>query len=83
MEKRILGKTGLEVVCVGFGGIPIQRVNQDMVHKIVDELETVGVNFIDTARGYTVSEDFLGNALKGRREKFVLATKSMAKTTLL
>lgn len=79
MEKRILGKTGLEVVCVGFGGIPIQRVNQDMVHKIVDELETVGVNFIDTARGYTVSEDFLGNALKGRREKFVLATKSMAK----
>lgn len=79
MEKRILGKTGLEVVCVGFGGIPIQRVNQDMVHKIVDELETVGVNFIDTARGYTVSEEFLGNALKGRREKFVLATKSMAK----
>ncbi len=79
MEKRILGKTGLEIVCVGFGGIPIQRVNQEKVIEIVDELEKVGVNFIDTARGYTVSEGFLGNALKGRRDKFILATKSMVK----
>lgn len=79
MEKRILGKTGLEIVCVGFGGIPIQRVNQEMVNEIVDELERVGVNFIDTARGYTVSEGFLGNALRGRRNNFILATKSMAK----
>jgi len=79
MEKRILGKTGLEIVCVGFGGIPIQRVDQQKVIDIVDELERVGVNFIDTARGYTVSEGFLGNALKGRRDKFILATKSMAK----
>ncbi len=39
MEKRILGKTGLEIVCVGFGGIPIQRVNQEKVIEIVDELE--------------------------------------------
>jgi len=79
MEKRILGKTGLEIVCVGFGGIPIQRVNQNKVNAILDELERTGVNFIDTARGYTVSEGFLGNALKGRRDKFILATKSMAK----
>lgn len=79
MEKRILGKTGLEIVCVGFGGIPIQRVDQKKVIEIVDALEHEGVNFIDTARGYTVSEGFLGNALKGRRDKFILATKSMAK----
>jgi len=79
MEKRILGKTGLEVTAVGFGGIPIQRVDQKQVTKIVDEMETVGINFIDTARGYTVSEGFLGHALKGRRHKFILATKSMAK----
>ena len=39
-----------------------------------------GVNFIDTARGYTVSEEYLGYALEGIREKFVLATKSMART---
>lgn len=80
MEKRLLGKTGLEVVCVGFGGIPIQRVDQKKVTEIVDEMSRIGINFIDTARGYTVSEGFLGNALKGRRDQFILATKSMAKT---
>lgn len=79
MKKRILGKTGMEVTSVGFGGIPIQRVDQQMVIDIVDEMEVAGINFIDTARGYTVSEGFLGNALKGRRDKFYLATKSMAK----
>lgn len=79
MEKRILGKTGLEVTSVGFGGIPIQRVDQNQVTAIVDKMVQVGINFIDTARGYTVSEGFLGNALKGRRDQFILATKSMAK----
>ena len=38
------------------------------------------MNYIDTARGYTVSEEYLGAALEGRREKFILATKSMART---
>ncbi len=78
MNKRTLGKTGLEVVCIGFGGIPIQRVDQEMVFKIVDELEKSQLNFIDTARGYTISEEYLGKALEGRRDKFILATKSMA-----
>ena len=39
-----------------------------------------GINYIDTARGYTVSEVFLGEALEGVRDKFILATKSMART---
>ena len=38
-----------------------------------------GVNYIDTARGYTVSEEYLGKALEGLRDRFVLATKSMAR----
>ncbi len=79
MEKRVLGKTGLKITAIGFGGIPIQRVDQEQVIQIVDTLETAGINFIDTARGYTVSEVFLGNALHGRRDRFILATKSMAK----
>ena len=37
-------------------------------------------NYIDTARGYTVSEEYLGYGLEGIREDFVLATKSMART---
>ena len=47
---------------------------------LVDRLVEDGINFIDSARGYTVSEEYLGYALEGRREKFVLATKSMART---
>ena len=39
-----------------------------------------GINFIDSARGYTVSESFIGEALEGIRDKFVLATKSMSRT---
>lgn len=39
-----------------------------------------GINYIDTARGYTVSEEYLGYALEGIRDKFVVATKSMART---
>ncbi len=47
---------------------------------LVDSLVAHGINFIDTARVYTNSEELLGKALEGRREKFVLASKSMAKT---
>ena len=44
------------------------------------QLADLGVNYIDTARGYTVSEEYLGQALEGIRDKFVIATKSMART---
>lgn len=76
---RKLGKTGMEIKRVGFGGIPIQRISQEETNKVIDELEKCGVNFIDTARGYTISEEYLGNALKGRRNKFYIATKSMSR----
>lgn len=74
-----LGKTGLKCAEVSFGGIPIQRSDAANTVAVVDALEKHGINFIDTARGYTVSEEYLGAALKGRREKFILATKSMAR----
>ena len=76
---RYFGKTGMKIKRVGFGGIPIQRISQEDTNKVIDELEKCGVNFIDTARGYPVSEEYLGNALKGRREKFYIATKSMSR----
>ena len=76
---RYFGKTGMKIKRVGFGGIPIQRISQEDTNKVIDELEKCGVNFIDTARGYTVSEEYLGNAIKGRREKFYIATKSMSR----
>ena len=80
MEYTVLGKTGLKISRVGFGGIPIQRVNKEQAKPLVARLAQEGVNYIDTARGYTVSEEYLGYALEGLRDKFILATKSMART---
>ncbi|MCQ4922329.1 aldo/keto reductase [Tissierella carlieri] len=78
MERRILGRTNLEVSVIGFGGIPIQRVDNEMAVKLIEESCNRGINFIDTARGYNESESLIGEALeKVGRDKFVLATKSM------
>lgn len=80
MEYRILGKTGLKVSRMGFGGIPIQRTDAASTVKLMRWLSDRGVNYIDTARGYTVSEEYLGQALEGIRDRFVIATKSMSRT---
>ena len=79
MEYRILGKTGLKISRIGFGGIPIQRIDAEGTKKLIQTLLDAGVNYIDTARGYTVSEEYLGYALEGIREHFVIATKSMSR----
>ena len=80
MNYAVLGRTGLKAAAVSFGGIPIQRADAANTRAVVDALEAHGINYIDTARGYTVSEEYLGAALEGRRDKFILATKSMART---
>jgi len=80
MEYRTLGKTGLQISRMGFGGIPIQKIDKDGTKSLMHRLLDAGVNYIDTARGYTVSEEYIGYALEGIREHFVLATKSMART---
>ena len=80
MEYKVLGKTGLKVSVMGFGGIPIQRIDAAGTRVLMEKLVDAGINYIDTARGYTVSEAYLGEALEGIRDKFILATKSMART---
>ncbi len=80
MEYRILGKTDLKISLLGFGGIPIQRIDKDKTRELILKLKDCGVNYIDTARGYTVSEEYLGFALEGIRDSFILATKSMSRT---
>ena len=80
MEYRILGKTGLKISRMGFGGIPIQKIDAEGTKVLMKRLMEAGVNYIDTARGYTVSEEYLGYALEGIRDRFVLATKSMARS---
>ena len=80
MEYRILGKTGLRVSRMGFGGIPIQRIDAEGTRALMHTMLDMGINYIDSARGYSVSEEYIGYGLEGIREHFILATKSMART---
>ncbi len=76
LERRRLGRTGLEVSCLGFGGIPIQRVGREEAVRVVREALDLGVDFIDTAHGYGDSEEKIGEALAGRGDRVVLASKT-------
>ncbi len=76
MRRVLLGKTGLEAYQLGFGGIPIQRVDESQAVETVFHAVEKGVDFIDTARAYTTSENRIGKALKQTDRKVILATKS-------
>lgn len=82
MQYVPFGSTGLTVSRMGFGGIPIQRIDAEGTAELFEKLVECGVNYIDTARGYTVSEEYIGYAIEklGVRDKLYLATKSMAAT---
>lgn len=79
MEVRKLGKTGYNIAAVGFGGIPIQRLDEEEAVRLIDLARKEGINFIDTARGYEASESLIGIGIKGTREHWTIATKSMAR----
>jgi uncharacterized protein len=78
MDKLRLGKTGLLASRSGFGALPIQRVSRDaaigLLHKAFDN----DINFYDTARMYTDSEEKIGAAFAGFRHSVIIATKSLA-----
>lgn len=77
MKYTILGKTGLRVSRVGFGGIPIQRVPEDAAIRALHAAFDEGVNFIDTAAGYGDSQRKIGTAIKDlKRTDLVIASKS-------
>jgi len=80
MKRIVLGKTGLKVTRLGFGGIPIQRVDEkEAIATVLHAVES-GVDFIDTARNYTTSERRIGMALQRTEKPIVLASKSQGKT---
>lgn len=79
MKSIRLGQTGLQVSRVGFGGIPIQRLGEDEAVRVVRHCLDVGVTFLDTANGYSTSEERIGMAIAGRREQVVIATKTGAR----
>lgn len=80
LRETILGRTGLKVKILGFGGIPIQRVTEEEAIGVVRRCHELGINYYDTARGYTVSEERIGKALEDVREEVILATKSGRRT---
>lgn len=77
MEKRKFGNTGFEVSIMGFGGGQIGdfAVPEHEVEKVLHTALDLGINFIDTARGYYASEDRIGRFLKDRKDEFILSTK--------
>jgi len=76
MKYRKLGKTGLEISEVGFGCIPIIRLSSDEAINVLRYAFERGINFFDTANAYRDSEEKIGLALRGHRDKIVLATKT-------
>jgi len=80
LNETVLGRTGLKVRTLGFGGIPIQRVSEEETVKIVRHCYELGMNYYDTARGYTVSEERIGKTLEDVRGEVILATKSGRRT---
>ncbi|MCP4713778.1 MAG: aldo/keto reductase, partial [Deltaproteobacteria bacterium] len=80
MEKIRLGKTGLMVSRIGFGGIPIQKPSEEAAIRLVADSIERGINVIDTSRVYTTSEERIGKAIAGRRRELILATKSHTRT---
>lgn len=79
MDKMRLGRTNLMVTRSGFGALPIQRVTFEEAKVLLQKAYNNGINFFDTARGYTDSEEKIGYALSEVRKDIIIATKSPAK----
>ena len=73
MEYVRFGKTGLEVSRTSFGALPIQRISFDESKKILLSAFDAGINFYDTARMYSDSEEKLGNAFSEIRRDLIIA----------
>lgn len=80
MDKITLGRTGITVNKNGFGALPLQRVTKEEAKTILREAFNQGIQFYDTARAYSDSEEKLGYALHDVRDQIYLATKTAATT---
>jgi predicted aldo/keto reductase-like oxidoreductase len=80
MEKVRLGRTNLIVTKLGWGGIPIQRVSEQEGVSVIRAVVDMGVDLLDTARGYTSSEHRIGLALQKIDKPVILSSKSHVRT---
>lgn len=77
MEKRLYGKTGMQVSVLGFGGAEIgfSSASTEDVDKLLGSALDAGLNVIDTAECYNVSEELIGKTVSHRRDDYYLFTK--------
>ena len=80
MAQIIVGSTGITTDRNAFGALPIQRLNMETAIKILRKAYEGGMTFFDTSRMYSDSEEKIGRAFKGMREKIFIATKTMSDT---
>ena len=80
MTKIQLGSTGITIEKNGFGCLPIQRISKEDAAYLLRKAVDGGITYFDTARAYSDSEEKMGYAFQGLRDKVVLATKTTAQT---
>ena len=80
MRQVTLEKTGITVPQNAFGALPVQRVDMNTAVKLLRRAYDGGMRFFDTARAYSDSEEKLGAAFEGMRDKVFIASKTQAKT---
>lgn len=80
MKMITLGNTGITTPQNAFGALPIQRISKEEAVKLLRKAFDGGITFFDTARAYTDSEEKIGEAFEGMREKLFIATKTMPST---
>ena len=82
MKRIAIGNTGLKVNKNGFGALPIQRISVKEAVYLLRKAYDNGIDFYDTARFYTDSEEKIGEAFSGIRDKVVIASIMRAGLTL-
>ena len=80
MRTITLGSTGITTPQNAFGALPIQRVSEESAVALLRRAYAGGMTFFDTARAYSNSEERVGLAFEGMRDKVAIATKTMART---
>ncbi|MSQ23571.1 MAG: aldo/keto reductase [Chloroflexi bacterium] len=81
LPKRPLGRTGLEVTVLGYGAMDLRGepdsgpCTDAQADRILNAVLDAGINFVDTARSYGISEERVGKAISHRRSEYYLATK--------
>lgn len=78
MEYVVLGKTGLKVNKNGFGALPIQRITKEDAVYLLRKAFQNGINYFDTARAYSDSEEKMGEAFHDLRGQIIISTKTAA-----